>query len=69
VTNGRPSRNLIHGVPQTIFFQMSYTAIGGSGCAITIEFGSTYPNTTDGCGSSGMARLRSALSADARAFP
>jgi hypothetical protein len=67
--NGRATKTDINGVPTVVFQHMSYVALGGSGCAITLYFGSTYPYTMDGCGPSGLARLRKALADDARAFP
>ena len=69
VKNGRATRTNINGHPTVVFEHMSFGALGGSGCAVTIYFGSTYPNTMDGCGASGLARVRQTLSSDAKAFP
>jgi hypothetical protein len=41
----------------------------GSGCALTLKFDDTFPYTMDGCGPSGLARLRKALADDARNLP
>ncbi len=68
VPSQRATKTLINGVPTAVFEQMSYTALGGSGCAVTLYFGSTYPDTLDGCGPSGLAHVRTALADDARGF-